>query len=162
MIYYPSHEVFRYQNFCTLSKLSEQLLEATPLYFTAKNTKLMKLYCSHLFNILIVRQFIVNQPSDKKNCTFPISNLSCTPKLMQRYYKLSKIEKNGMIGIFFFCKIVCLQLIVEEKILKHRLSSGGVVSPNQRCRQRNNCLRGLNQDEGFISKFVLVTRQGGG
>ena len=31
----------------------------------------------------------------------------------------------------FLCKIIRLQLIVEEKILKHRLSLGGVVSPNQ-------------------------------
>ena len=66
---------------------------------------------------------------------------------MQTHYKLSKIEKNEVIGILLFiCKIICLQLTVEEKILKHRLSSGGVVSPNERCRQRNNCLRGLNDD----------------
>ena len=66
---------------------------------------------------------------------------------MQTHYKLSKIEKNEVIGILLFiCKIISLQLTVEEKILKHRLSSGGVVSPNERCRQRNNCLRGLNDD----------------
>ena len=61
--------------------------------------------------------------------------------------------------LFFFCKIIFLQLIVEEKILKRGLRSGGVVSPNQGCRQRNNCLRGLNEDKGIFSKFVLVMRQ---
>ena len=35
---------------------------------------------------------------------------------------------------------------MEEKILKHRLSSGGVILPNQRCRQRNSHLQGLNED----------------
>ena len=33
---------------------------------------------------------------------FPISNLSCTPKLIQRHYKLSKVEMNGVIRIIFF------------------------------------------------------------
>ena len=81
-------------------------------------------------------------------------------KLIQRHYKLSKIEMNGVIGIiFFFCKIISLQLIVEEKILKHQLSLGEVVSPNQGCRQRNNCLRGLSEVKGFFSKIILVTRQ---
>ena len=60
---------------------------------------------------------------------------------------------------FFSAKNFCLQLIVEEKILKHRLSSGGVISPNQRCRQRNNYLQALNEDKDFFSKFILVTRQ---
>ena len=48
---------------------------------------------------------------------------------------------------------------MEEKILKHRLSSGGVISPNQRCRQRNKYLQGLNEDKDLFSKFILVTRQ---
>ena len=48
---------------------------------------------------------------------------------------------------------------MEEKILKHRLSSGVVASPNQCCRQRNICLWALNEDKGFFSKFILVTRQ---
>ena len=98
----------------------------------------------------------------KEHCTFPIFNLSCIPKLIQRhYYKFSKIEKNGIIIriIFFFWKIICLQLIVEEKIRKYQLNSGGVVSANQGCRQRSNRLQGLNEDKGFFSKFILVTRQ---
>ena len=96
----------------------------------------------------------------REYCTFPISNLSCAPKLIERHYMLSKIEKNWIIGILlFFCKTICLQLIVEEKILKHRLSSGGAVSPNQSRRQRNNCLWGLNEKKGFFGKFILVTRQ---
>ena len=76
---------------------------------------------------------------------------------MQRHYKLSKIEKNEIIGIIFFSAKKCLKLIVEEKILKHRLSPGGVISPNQHCRQRNNYLQGLN-DKEFFGKFILVTR----
>ena len=72
---------------------------------------------------------------------------------------MSKIEKNGIIGIiFFFCEVIYLQLILEEKILKHRPTSGRVVSPNRDCRQRNNCFRKLNEDEGFFSKFIFVTR----
>ena len=48
---------------------------------------------------------------------------------------------------------------MKEKILKHLLSSGEAVSPNQGSRQRNNCLQGLNEDKGFFSKCILVTRQ---
>ena len=77
---------------------------------------------------------------------------------MQRHYKLSKIEKNEIIGIIFFSAKKCLKLMVEEKILNHRLSSGGVISPNQHCRQRNNYLHGLNEDKDFFGKFILVTR----
>ena len=49
--------------------------------------------------------------------------------------------------------------MVEEKILRHGLSSGGVISPDRRCRQRNNYLQGLNEDKDFFSKFILVMRQ---
>ena len=38
-----------------------------------------------------------------------------------------------------------------EKILKNRLSLGGVVSPSQCCRQRNKCLQGLNEDRGSLA-----------
>ena len=80
---------------------------------------------------------------------------------MQIHYKLSKIEKNGIIGIvyIFFHQNYLSPVDSGRKILKHRLSSGGVISPNQRCRQRNNCLQGLNEDKDFFSKFILVTRQ---
>ena len=70
-----------------------------------------------------------------------------------------------MIGIiFFFCKIIYLQLIAEEKIVKYRLTSAGVISPKQRCEQKNNCFEGLKEDKGLFSKFSLVTRkrEGGG
>ena len=40
---------------------------------------------------------------------------------------------------------------MEEKILKHQLSSGDAVSPDQGCRQRNNCMWGLNEDKGFFT-----------
>ena len=113
MIYYPSHEIFRYQKlphaFQTL-RISEQLLKFpwisknwlnTSLYL--RKTKLIKHYWSDLFNILIVPQFIVNQPSDKR--ILHISNIwfilhtQANPKT---YYKLSNIEKNGIIGILLF------------------------------------------------------------
>ena len=86
--------------------------------------------------------------------------MSSTPKQMQLHYKFSKIEKNGIIGItFFFLQNHLSPVDSGRKILKHRLSSRGVVSPNQRCRQRNNCLRGLNEDKGFFSKLIFVTMQ---
>ena len=40
-----------------------------------------------------------------------------------------------------------------KKVLKHRLSSGGLVSTNQGCKYRNKCLQELNEDEGFFSKM---------
>ena len=46
-----------------------------------------------------------------------------------------------------------------KNIVKHRLSSGRVISPNERCWHRNNCLRELNEDKSLLSKSILVTRQ---
>ena len=64
---------------------------------------------------------------------------------------LSKTAKNGIIGIlFFFLKNYLSQVDSGRKILKNRLSSGGIVSPNQGSRQRNNCLQGLNGDKGLL------------
>ena len=51
------------KNFRGLSKFSEQSLEVTPLHFSY--AELIRLYLSHLFDILIGRQFIVNESSDK-------------------------------------------------------------------------------------------------
>ena len=49
-----------------------------------------------------------------------------------------------------------LSLVESGKtFLKHRLSSGQVLSTNQGRRQRNNCLRVLNEAKGFISKFIF-------
>ena len=157
MICYPSHEIFRYQKLLHAFKtLRTILVEVTPLYFTYAKHKTHRTLVTHLFNILIVRQ---ENLGTKEYCTFPITNFSYTPKPMQRHYKLNKIQKNGIIGIiYFFGKIFCLQLIVEEKILKHRFSSGGVISPNQRFRQRNKYLQRLNEDKDFFTKFILVTR----
>ena len=95
----------------------------------------------------------------KEYCTFPISNLSCIPKLIQRHYKFSKTEKNGIIRFFFFLQNYLSPVDCGKKNLNHQLSSGGVDSANQGCRQRSKCLRGLNEDKGFFSKFILVTRQ---
>ena len=98
------------RNFPTFSKLRNIVRSNTSLLQVHK-TKLIKLYWSHLFNILIVRQFLVNQPSRKRIWTVPIRNLFCKPSLMKRHYKLSKIEKTGMNGtIFFFCEVLCLFL----------------------------------------------------
>ena len=69
------------RNFRTLSKLSEQLLLS--IFLFSDNLQLINL-------------------RTREYCTFPISNLSCTPTLVQRHYKLSKSEKNGITGIIFF------------------------------------------------------------
>ena len=53
----------------------------------------------------------------------------------------------------------CLPLTVGKNIVKHRLIPGEVVSPNQRCWHRDNCLRGFNKDKDLLSKSILVTRQ---
>ena len=70
---------------------------------------------------------------------------------MERHYKLSKIEKDGITEIrFFFCKKF---LFPVEKILKHRLSQEELFH------QTNKYLQGLNEDKDFFSKFILATRQ---
>ena len=48
------------RNFPTLYKLSEKSLEVHLFTSSTQDTKLIKLYWSHLFEILIVRQFLVN------------------------------------------------------------------------------------------------------
>ena len=68
-----------------------------------------KLYWFHLFDILIAPKFVVNNPSDKRQEN--VSHLRYLIWLMQRYYKLSKIEKNGNDGIvFFFLQIFFVNL----------------------------------------------------
>ena len=55
------------RNFRTLSKLSEQSLEVTPLYFTYARQKTHNtLSISVLLDVLTVGQFLVNEPSDKR------------------------------------------------------------------------------------------------
>ena len=102
MIYYPSHEIFRYQKLPHAFQTLRKIFRSNTTLFQVHKRKLIKLYWSHLFDMLIVRQFLVNQPSDKRILNSPICNLSCNPKLMQRHYKLRKIEKNRMNGIIFF------------------------------------------------------------
>ena len=43
----------------------------------------------------------MNLPT-KDHCKVAISNLSSTPKLIQKYYKLSKIERNRINEITYF------------------------------------------------------------
>ena len=58
---------------------------------------------------------------------------------MQRHYKLSKIERNEIIGIAFFsAKLFASNYQLEEKNLKQQLSSGRVFSTNQGCKMRNS------------------------
>ena len=60
-------------------------------------------------------------------------------------------------------KVAYLSRVDSGKfIAKDRLSSKGVTSPNQRCWQRHSCLRGLNDNKGLFSKFILLTRQSEG
>ena len=70
------------------------------LLFTSptQDINLIKIYWSHVFNIFIVQHSIVNLRA-REYCTFPKSGWFCTLKLIQRHYKLSKIEKNRLIGI---------------------------------------------------------------
>ena len=46
-----------------------------------------------------------------------------------------------------------------KNIVKHWLSSGEVVSPNQRFWHRSNCLRGFYEYKGLLSKSILVKRE---
>ena len=46
-----------------------------------------------------------------------------------------------------------------KNIVKHWLSSGEVVSSNQRCWHRNNYLRRFIEDKGLLSTSILVKRQ---
>ena len=89
----------------------------------------------------------------REYCTFPIFNLPCTPKPMQNW------EEWINWNYFFFLQNFLSPVDSGRKTLKYWLSSGGVVSPNQRCRQRNKYLQRLSEDKDFFSKFVLVTRQ---
>ena len=105
----------------------------------SQDTKPIKLYWSHLFSIFIVGQFIVNQPSNKR--ILHVCNISFVLHTQANYAKTLQIEQNieewNKSNYIFFPQIFYLHLRMEEKILRHRLSSGGVASPNQRCRQRN-------------------------
>ena len=101
MIYYPSYEIFRYQKLLHPFKTCRTILiEVTPLYFSYVKHKTHK-----TFSYLTYSIFLLPDIRTREYCTLPLSNLSCTPKPMQIHYKLSKIEKNEVIGIiFFFCK----------------------------------------------------------
>ena len=90
------------RNFPTLSELSEKLLEVTPPCFKNSRHKTHKTLLISLIQYPYCPQFLINHLRTREYCTVPICNLSCTPKLMQRHYTLSKIEKNGMNGIIFF------------------------------------------------------------
>ena len=85
MMYYSSHKISRCQN---LPHVFQTIW--TIVISHTQDTKLIKLYRSHFSDILIVRQLIVNEPSDKKSYTVPVPNFSHTPKPMQRHYELSK------------------------------------------------------------------------
>ena len=62
IIYYPSHEIFRYQKLLHAFQTLRTIPIEVPFLFTSPTpgTKLITLYWSHLFSILIVRQFIIN------------------------------------------------------------------------------------------------------
>ena len=114
MICYPSHEIFRYQNLRhTFQTLRTVAIEVTPLYFTCARHTTHKNFIDLTYSIsLLSHNLQLTNLRTREYYTFPISNLFCTPKLIHRHYKLSKIEKNGIIGILlYFCKIIYLQLI---------------------------------------------------
>ena len=76
------------------------MLETTLFTSSTEDTKLIKLYWSYLFDILIVRQFLSNQSSDRRmlngfNMLFVLQTIT-----VQRHCKLRKIEKNGSLCLF--------------------------------------------------------------
>ena len=76
-------------------------------------------------------------------------------------WRLSKIKKNGMNGIVFVSAkfFVCLSLVDNgTNIVKYRLNTGEVISTNQSCWHRNNCLLRLNESKGLFNNFLLVKR----
>ena len=89
--------------------------------------------------------------------------------LISNYGKLTAYELNELKvsleimwcqGYCFEYKFVYVPRVGNGKtIVKHRLSSAEVVSPNQHCWHRNNCSRVLNEVKGLLSKSFLVTRQ---
>ena len=87
-----------------------------------------------------------------------IFNLSRTPKLMQRHYKYSKVEKNEMNGIIFLKNNLSL-VDSGKNIGKQGWWIRETVSPNQRFWERNNYLWGLNEGNGLFSKLILVKRR---
>ena len=118
-IYYPSVELFRcqkllhaFQTFRTIVRSNPSLL---PLRKTQK--KFVDLTCSisllsdnlQLMNLWTRERFTVSMSNLSYIPMVINTKLHGTPKLMQRHYKLSKVERNRMNNIiFFFCKIICL------------------------------------------------------
>ena len=113
MIYYPSHEVFTYQKFLHTSQtLRTNVIELTPFYFTyaTQATKLIKLYWSHLFNILIVPQFKVN--------LFPDNRISLHKKFSIKdfFSKCDQIRSKLRIWLHLLKKSLLGNLIFVECI----------------------------------------------
>ena len=103
MIYYPSHEIYRYQKlphaFQTLTTI---VIELTSLCFTYARHKTHKSLLVSLIQYPYFWTIYSQSTFGQQNIGHFLYLLSYTPKLIQRNYKLSKIEKNGIIGIIFF------------------------------------------------------------
>ena len=130
--YYLSYEIFRYQKLLHAYQTLRKIIRSnTSLLQVHKDTNLIKLYWSHLFDILIIRQFLINQPSDKRMLTNSDMWFALQTITIQRHYKLSKIEKSRMNRvIFFFCNILCLFVnLVPSASFRHKRKAskmGGV------------------------------------
>ena len=138
------------RNFCMLSKLSEQFLSnyhSSLLHLCQAQNSYHSIYLTYSIS-LFVRQFILI------SLRIPVPQVNA--KTLQ--VKQSWEEWNNWNYILFLQNYLS-PVDSERKILKRRLSSAGVVPPNQRCRQRNICLRELNEEKDFFSRFILVTRQ---
>ena len=107
MTYYPSHEIFRYQKLFHAFQTLQKIVRSNNSILRVHKTQNSKfIYLTYSISLLSENFQLINLR--RRYCTILICNLSCTTKLMQRHYKLSKIEKNGMNGIIiFFCKIIC-------------------------------------------------------
>ena len=102
-IYYPSLEIFRHQKlshaFQTLRSIVKSNSSLLHLRKTQNSynfidiTYSISLFCSNLW--------LMNLQT-REHCTVSASNLSRTPKLMQRNYKLNKLTTMEWMELFFF------------------------------------------------------------
>ena len=160
MICYNLAELFRYQKlphaFQTFRTIVRSNSSLFPLRKTQNSWNFIDLTCS--ISLLSDNLQLMNLWT-REHFTVPMSNSSSTPNLKQGHDKFSKVEKSEMNGIIFFLQNDLSPVDGGKNIVKYVWWIRGVVSPNQRCWQRNSCLRGLNESKVLFSKFFLVKRQ---
>ena len=102
MIYYPLHEIFRYQKLPHAFQTMRIIVRSNSSLVQLRKTQNSQNFIDLTYSIsLLSHNLLLINLRTREYCTFPISNLFCTPKLMQRHYKLSKIGNNEMSGMIF-------------------------------------------------------------